>query len=98
VLLYMHLTPEGRVGEGTWLNQDDRVGHPSCEGGVSTGTHLHIARKYNGEWLPAEGSLPLILDDWQAIARPGNYCGLLIKNGQQVLVGPSSEEYTWITR
>lgn len=98
VLLYMHMTPDGRAGEGTFLNQNDRVGHPSCEGGVSTGTHLHIARKFNGEWLAAEGPLPFILDGWQAIARPGNYAGLLMKNGQQVLVGPSSESYTWITR
>lgn len=98
VLLYMHLTPEGRAGVNTWLRQDDHVGHPSCEGGVSTGTHLHIARKYNGEWISAEGPLPLVLDGWQAVARPGNYAGLLIKDGQQVLVGPSSEEYTWITR
>lgn len=98
VLLYMHLTPEGRAGVSTWLSQDDHVGHPSCEGGVSTGTHLHIARKYNGEWISAEGPLPLVLDGWQAVARPGNYAGLLIKDGQQVLVGPSSEEYTWITR
>ena len=98
VLLYMHLTPAGRAGVGTWLNQNGPVGHPSCEGGVSTGTHLHIARKYNGEWLSAEGPFPLMLDGWQAIARPGNYAGLLIKDGQQVLVGPSSEEYTWITR
>jgi hypothetical protein len=98
VLLYMHLTPEGRAGVNTWLRQDDHVGHPSCEGGVSTGTHLHIARKFNGEWISAEGPLPLVLDGWQAVARPGNYAGLLIKDGQQVLVGPSSEEYTWITR
>jgi len=98
VLLYMHLTPEGRAGVNTWLSQDDHVGHPSCEGGVSTGTHLHIARKFNGEWISAEGPLPLVLDGWQAVARPGNYAGLLIKDGQQVLVGPSSEEYTWITR
>lgn len=98
VLLYMHLTPEGRAGVSTWLSQDDYVGHPSCEGGVSTGTHLHIARKFNGEWISAEGPLPLVLDGWQAVARPGNYAGLLIKDGQQVLVGPSSEEYTWITR
>ncbi len=98
VLLYMHLTPEGRPQVGTWLNQDDPVGHPSCEGGVSTGTHLHIARKYNGEWIPTEGPLPFILDGWRAVARPGNYAGLLVKDNQQVLVGPSSEEYTWITR
>ena len=37
VLLYMHMTPEGRAGVGTWLNTDDPLGHPSCEGGVSTG-------------------------------------------------------------
>ena len=98
VLFYMHLTPEGRAGVNTWLSQDDHVGHPSCEGGVSTGTHLHIARKFNGEWISAEGPLPLVLDGWQAVARPGNYAGLLIKDGQQVLVGPSSEEYTWVTR
>ena len=98
VLLYMHMTPEGRAGVGTWLNADDPLGHPSCEGGVSTGTHLHFARKYNGEWIPAEGPLPLIVDGWRAIARPGNYAGLLAKDGYQVLVGPSSEEYTWITR
>jgi murein DD-endopeptidase MepM/ murein hydrolase activator NlpD len=98
VLLYMHLTPEGRAGVGTRLNQNDPVGHPSCEGGVSTGTHLHLTRKYNGEWIPAEGPLPFILDGWKAIAQPGNYAGLLEKDGHQVLVGPSSEEYTWITR
>lgn len=98
VLLYMHLAPAGRVGVGTWLAQDAPVGHPSCEGGVSTGTHLHIARKYNGEWIPAEGALPLILDGWEAIALSGNYAGMLVKDGHQVLVGPSSEEYTWITR
>ena len=98
VLLYMHLTPEGRAAVGTWLAADAPVGHPSCEGGVSTGTHLHFARKYNGEWINAEGALPLVLDGWQAVARPGNYAGLLVKDGQQVLVGPSSKEYSWITR
>jgi hypothetical protein len=40
------------------LAQDDRVGHPSCEGGSSSGIHIHIARKFNGEWVLADGGLP----------------------------------------
>jgi hypothetical protein len=31
----------------------DRIGHPSCEGGAANATHVHIARRYNGEWIPA---------------------------------------------
>ena len=43
------------------VETDDRIGHASCEGGVSTGTHLHFARKYNGEWVLADGPLPFVL-------------------------------------
>ncbi len=50
VLLY-HWRSEERVAVSTWVEADAPLGHPSCEGGVSTGTHLHIARKYNGEWI-----------------------------------------------
>jgi murein DD-endopeptidase MepM/ murein hydrolase activator NlpD len=98
VLIYMHITPDERVSVGTWLNQDGLVGHPSCEGGYATGTHLHLARKYNGEWIHAEGPLPFILDGWQAVVGPPNYGGRLVRDGQEVLVGPSSKEYTWIWR
>ena len=65
-LFYMHVATEGRPPVGTWLQQGERVGHPSCEGGFSTATHLHLARKYNGEWIPADGSLPMILSGWRA--------------------------------
>ncbi len=67
-LFYMHLATEDRVPAGTWLDQGDRVGHPSCEGGYSTATHLHLARKYNGEWIPADGDLALVLSGWRAHA------------------------------
>ncbi len=50
------MADEGRVPTGTYLAQDDRVGHPSCEGGKVTGTHLHLARKFNGE-TPYKGTL-----------------------------------------
>lgn len=98
VLIYMHLLPEGRAQVGTWLDQDDRVGHPSCEGGAATGTHLHIARKFNGEWIAADGPLPFVLGGWQAMAGEGNYGGRLVKDGAVIYNGSSAKEYTWIRR
>ena len=61
-ILYMHIAEQGRVPEGVYLNTGDEVGFPSCEGGPSTGTHLHLARRYNGEWIPADQDLPFELD------------------------------------
>jgi hypothetical protein len=57
----------------------DRIGHASCEGGISTGTHLHIARKYNGEWIAADGPIPFVLSGWTAFAGEKPYVGKLIK-------------------
>ena len=84
VILYMHIATNGRVQEGQWINTNDLIGHPSCEGGVSTGTHLHIARKYNGEWILADGPLPFVMDNWQAHAGDEPYLGYLEKNDQIV--------------
>lgn len=54
-ILYLHLSSEGRaVEEGQHVRKGDPIGHPSCEGGVSFATHLHIARRYNGEWIAAD--------------------------------------------
>ncbi len=63
-LLYMHIGTSGRVPVGKKLKAGEFIGHPSCEGGVSNGTHTHVARRYNGEWIPADGSLPFNLDGW----------------------------------
>ena len=62
--MYLHIATEGKVEKGTYLDQDQIIGHPSCEGGSSTGTHVHIARKYNGEWISADGPLPFTLSGW----------------------------------
>lgn len=65
VLLYLHMATDGRVPSGTVLAAGDRIGHPSCEGGRSTGAHLHLARKHDGRWLPAAGGpAPLDLSGW----------------------------------
>jgi murein DD-endopeptidase MepM/ murein hydrolase activator NlpD len=64
VIFYLHIDTFERVPEGTYLNVGDRIGHPSCEGGISTGSHLHIARKYNGVWIETEGATPFDLGGW----------------------------------
>ncbi|MEJ5313234.1 MULTISPECIES: LysM peptidoglycan-binding domain-containing protein [Anaerolinea] len=83
-VLYLHIATDGRVPANTWVNTDDRIGHPSCEGGQATGTHVHIARKYNGEWILADGPMPFILSGWRAIAGEKPYQGALVKDGQTV--------------
>jgi murein DD-endopeptidase MepM/ murein hydrolase activator NlpD len=82
VVLYMHIETRDRAAVGTTLKAGDRIGHPSCEGGYSTGTHLHIARKYNGEWIPIFGGVPFIMDGWTAIDTGVLYNGYLEKGDQ----------------
>ncbi len=84
VLLYLHLAERGRVQKGTFVNAGDRLGHPSCEGGIATGRHIHFARKYNGEWILADGPFPLILDGWRVYRGEKPYQGRLVKGDRQI--------------
>jgi len=97
-LLYLHLADEGRVREGTFVEQGDRLGHPSCEGGIATGTHIHIARKYNGEWILADGPLPFNLSGWIARAGTEPYQGALLKDGLEVIACVCATQETLIWR
>ena len=81
-ILYLHVASTDRVPVGEWVEKDDRIGHASCEGGVSTGTHLHFARKFNGEWIAADGPIPFVLSGWVAVAGEKPYEGKLIKGDQ----------------
>jgi len=83
-ILYLHVATNDRVTKGVWVEQDEHIGHPSCEGGVATGTHLHIARKYNGEWILADGPLPFVLSGWTVYAGDKPYQGKLVK-GDKVI-------------
>ncbi|TAK14150.1 MAG: LysM peptidoglycan-binding domain-containing protein [Anaerolineae bacterium] len=98
VLFYMHIETRGRVDSGTFLRAGERIGHPSCEGGVSTGTHLHIARLYNGEWIPADGPLPFVLDGWVSVGSGILYDGILTKNGRVVEACECREDLNTIQR
>ena len=81
VILYMHIESRERVQPGTFLRTGETVGHPSCEGGISSGTHVHLARKFNGVWIPADGAVPFILSGWVASGTGEEYVGKLTSNG-----------------
>jgi len=84
VVLYMHVESRERVPLGTFLKAGERIGHPSCEGGFSSGTHVHLARRYNGEWIPADQQLPFVLDGWVSRGAGLEYDGYLEKDGYEV--------------
>jgi murein DD-endopeptidase MepM/ murein hydrolase activator NlpD len=97
-ILYMHIAEEGRVPVGTYLKAGDRIGHPSCEGGPSTGTHVHIARKYNGEWIAADGPIPFVMDGWRAHAGEAPYKGTLTKGDLELTANTSGVRTTQLSR
>jgi murein DD-endopeptidase MepM/ murein hydrolase activator NlpD len=98
VLLYLHVSAEQRIPVGANVDQGDKLGHPSCEGGMATGTHLHIARKYNGEWMAAAGPLPFNLSGWLAYAGDLAYQGRLERDGKVVEACTCSSFQTRIMR
>jgi murein DD-endopeptidase MepM/ murein hydrolase activator NlpD len=84
VLFYMHIEARDRVAVGTYLNAGDHLGHPSCEGGVANGTHVHLVRKYNGEWIAADGLVPFVLDGWVSSGLGREYDGRLTNGDQSI--------------
>lgn len=78
-ILFLHIATLGRAPLGAVLKAGDHIGHPSCEGGKPDGTHVHIARKYNGEWMLAGGPLPFEMDGWVVQAGDAPYRGSLTR-------------------
>lgn len=81
---YIHIGSEGRIKAGTHVATGDVIGVASCEGGYSTGTHFHIARRYNGLWVDAYGEVPFNLDGWIAYSTGIAYNGYLEKDGKRI--------------
>jgi len=81
VILYMHIESRDRIQPGTFVDAGEPLGHPSCEGGISSGTHIHLARKFNGVWIPADGTVPFNLSGWVASGTGEEYVGTLTRNG-----------------
>jgi murein DD-endopeptidase MepM/ murein hydrolase activator NlpD len=99
VVLYLHIESRERVQAGVYLRAGERIGHPSCEGGVSTGTHVHLARRYNGEWIPAHSAaLPFVVDGWVASSSGSEYNGYLERAGQRLTAYAGRREDNAVAR
>ncbi|MCC7206936.1 MAG: hypothetical protein IT323_06495, partial [Anaerolineae bacterium] len=74
-ITYLHVADQDRAARGTLLETGAPIGHPSCEGFFlnAVGTHVHLARRYNGEWIASDcpACLPLVpapdfvMDGWR---------------------------------
>ena len=91
-VLYLHVIPSDRIAVGSVLNQGELVGYASEVGGVTHGLHLHLARKYNGEWISADGPLPMELGGWRVRAGAEPYQGVLFREGCELLACPCASQ------
>jgi len=98
VVLYMHIASNERVEPGTYVYAGDTIGHPSCEGGVSNATHVHVARRYNGEWIPADGDLPFVLSGWVSSGNGIEYDGWLTRGATIIEAWDGRNEINQISR
>lgn len=97
VIYYLHLATDQRAPLGTNLKAGDQIGYPSCEGGRSTGTHVHVARKYNGEWIVADSAIPFTLSGWSAHSGGEAYVGTLTKGGAVVIACECGDAFTAVS-
>lgn len=86
-ILYLHITRDESLQLGQIVEAGDILGYASCFGGYATATHLHIARRYNGEWIPADCIQcpstavmpPFVMSNWRAVGLPNQaYQGFLV--------------------
>jgi LasA protease len=71
------------VQVGQHVSRGDVIGYASCEGGLSNSSHLHFARRYNGEWMDAGRPVPMVLSGWEVQPNLFPYEGF-ITNGVDV--------------
>jgi murein DD-endopeptidase MepM/ murein hydrolase activator NlpD len=96
-VLYLHLATNGRAQVGQRLKTGDPVGYPSCEGGTATGTHIHIARKYNGEWIPVDSPMAFNLEGWIAHVGSITRQGTLTRGNQEIIACDCSDATSHVT-
>ena len=97
-VMYMHIAARDSVTVGTRVEINDPVGHPSCEGGSSTGSHVHITRKYKGEWIGAKELFPFVLSSWTVVPGEKVYLGKLVKDNRVVIARQGGSEESLISR
>jgi len=86
-ILYLHVSPHDALREGQEVDSGNILGYTSCAGGFSTATHLHIARRFNGEWIPADCNRcpagvavsPFVMSNWKVVGLGAQlYQGFLV--------------------
>jgi hypothetical protein len=95
-ITYQHLESRDRVAVGAAVRAGDPLGHPSCEGGYSNGTHVHIARTFNGRWVSADGSIPFAMGGWVSQGAGREYDGSLVRDGVSKTACECREEWNAI--
>lgn len=102
-ILYLHITADPTLQTGGQVLLGSKIGNASCHGGVSTATHLHIARRYNGEWIPADcqncdfgQQIPRFeMSNWSAIGIDGQqYQGYMDNSDGRRIVAEQGRETT----
>jgi len=83
-ILYLHIASEGEARLGQRLKSGDPLGFPSCEGGTASGTNVHVARIYNGEWMPVDSVILFNLEGWIVHTGAAAYQGSLTRGYQTV--------------
>ena len=81
VLLYFHTVARDDITDGQLVTVGTPLGHASCEGGYSSASHLHFARRYNGEWIAADGPVPMVLSGWTLKGDVAQYDGTMVRDG-----------------
>ncbi len=90
-IFFLHLLTTSIPPIGTHLDQGQPIGHPSCDGGTSTGTHVHLARKFNGEWISAGGIIPFEFDDWKVVNGARPYLGFMRRYSSIVIANEAAD-------
>ena len=93
------VTDTSRVGSSCVGNEPLPIcEQPSTTLTGSPGTHVHLARKYNGEWLGADGPVPFVLDGWVSSGAGIEYDGYLTRGSQSVEAFDGDSEINQVSR
>ncbi len=87
-ILYLHIDHHDALRVGQVVEAGNILGYASCLGGYATATHLHIARRYNGEWIPADcnrcrfdvATPPFVMSGWRVVGLGSQlYQGFMVR-------------------
>lgn len=67
-----------RPGDGVWVEEGGRLGHPACRGGFTSGLHLHFGVKFENVWQPITA---VTLSGWSIHEGEGGYEGAMTRPG-----------------